>query len=1295
MKKISGKFKLINIFYRFKWAWLELTTSFALTLILLLFGKPIDDNISQVDLDKKAFRSKYYPTLALTLVSMIIIFINFGLFLTTQIPLFNLHNQGSKALTTFVVNSVADDADFLVGDGFCDTDDSAGDGPCTFRAAIQEGNVAVDDVAITFNIPGAGVHTIMPVPYLPEITRSLLIDGSTQPGSDCSTQDLKIEIDGDLGTGNGLSIHDGNNINTTIKGLVINNYLMSGVSVYNNTGNNTVNLACNIIGLDTDGSTLQPNQVGIATSGATTNTIIGGISTSDRNIISGNTFGIEINTTNVQIIGNYIGTDISGLLDKGNTDYNIRMPENVATGTAIIGGSTTNHRNIIAGSQNGIALNGSGHTIQNNYIGLGANGTTVIANDTGIEIYDTSHDITINSNVISTINGTGINALGSGTFNLSNLIFTNNLIGTDSSGNVIVGNNTGINIYTPAIQDPEMQEAPIGITIDGNTISGNSTGITIVDHAGGSGIAITNNRIGIADDSVIDLGNSNGIFYSGYGGQIGTVNAGNLFGYNSVAVHLDGDTDTNVLNNQFINNSTGIETDAQNSLISGNNFENNTTALTTRGASHNNEINSNEFLENVYNLTLIDSNSNDIANNNFCGTNGGTTSITGSDNIITNNKFSLTNHTALEIGTPASNNALVGNAYSDSNLISIDLTPLGSTANDAGDIDTGPNNLQNYPSDIALVGEDITFNLDTNAGNYHIEFHIPDSGSCSELSSLMCSGGIDHAGGTQSYTLYCPGLPVGDFDLNGLAILEPTPFVYTDTSEFSPIVTLNNPGPTNTPTPTETPIPTATNTPIPTSTNTPVPSATATPVPTPTIIVQNTPSTSLSPTTRPNSTTTVVSSTTPSDSVAPEDTVMPTQDYETATGSPSPSGIIDGSDISPTPVGFTGDSSSDSQNDSNYQYSKYSYVNNPLVKTIAVNMSNQIDKLTKNPSPMGTIINTSLGISARIKPLSDNVSYLLSLQFVGSKIALAGVSSVNLLALAAPAIVTAFSQPKILFYALAWFWKRRNSTPWGVVLDKKTNIPIAFARLVLVKDGKTISTQTTDLQGKYGFTANKGIYKIFISHSEYIDDSFEVTLNYDGEIISKDFELVSKTHDDLSTELGWSVYRVKKFLRSNLFVFNTIMFSMGFVYTLFAITNAFTVLNYIILSLYLLQIVLIVIFYFTRDRNLGQVIDISSGEPVKGAVIRIYDNERQLDVTISDNQGRYVLLLEPGTYFIQVNAAGYVFPVGESDNILHNKVGEKVLKFTSEDKQRINLKLYMQKYANVSLNRPAILSPFS
>jgi len=66
---------------------------------------------------------------------------------------------------------------------------TADSGPGSLRQAIMDANAdtSPDDVIIEFNIPGSGVQTIAPLSPLPVITRTVTIDGYTQPGASPNT----------------------------------------------------------------------------------------------------------------------------------------------------------------------------------------------------------------------------------------------------------------------------------------------------------------------------------------------------------------------------------------------------------------------------------------------------------------------------------------------------------------------------------------------------------------------------------------------------------------------------------------------------------------------------------------------------------------------------------------------------------------------------------------------------------------------------------------------------------------------------------------------------------------------------------------------------------------------------------------------------------------------------------------------------------------------------------------------------------------------------------------------------
>jgi lysophospholipase L1-like esterase len=188
---------------------------------------------------------------------------------------------------------------------------------------------------ITFNIPGAAPHTIAPVNQLPTITRSVIIDGTTQPGF---TGVPIVELSGvNIIDGIGLSLMADNN---TVKGLVVNGWHMVGVNL---DGHGNV-VQSNYIGTNASGTSALGNGIGIQSVGS--GELIGGAAPSLRNVISGNGFGIKAvggGPTPSLIQGNFIGTSADGV----NPVPNVNGIQ-TSTGKVVIGGTNSGEENVIA-----------------------------------------------------------------------------------------------------------------------------------------------------------------------------------------------------------------------------------------------------------------------------------------------------------------------------------------------------------------------------------------------------------------------------------------------------------------------------------------------------------------------------------------------------------------------------------------------------------------------------------------------------------------------------------------------------------------------------------------------------------------------------------------------------------------------------------------------------------------------------------------------------------------------------------------------------------------------------------
>ena len=334
------------------------------------------------------------------------------------------------------------------------------DGVTSLREAITAANATAGLNTITFNIPGAGVKTIAPTSALPQITDAVVIDGYSQPGATPNTlafgdnARLLVEISG-AGAGanvNGFTFA-GSGSGSTLTGLVINRFSGNGVFL--------------------DAS-------------------------------SNNTF-----------TGNFIGTDPTGFIDLGNGGAGIATQFFFGSTNVVVGGTTPAARNIVSGNAgSGVELNGGGGgRVQGNFIGLAADGTTLLGNTGsgivagsftsgtligGDDAADGATDGLVSArNYTAGNGGAGVFLGGSG---FGGAIVQGNYIGTDVTGTLARPNHSGID--TNIAQNSTVGGVTPG---SGNLISGNSLqGIGIGNT---SGMIIKGNRIGTQADGVTALGN--------------------------------------------------------------------------------------------------------------------------------------------------------------------------------------------------------------------------------------------------------------------------------------------------------------------------------------------------------------------------------------------------------------------------------------------------------------------------------------------------------------------------------------------------------------------------------------------------------------------------------------------------------------------------------------------------------------------------------------------------------------------------------------------------------------------
>lgn len=368
---------------------------------------------------------------------------------------------------TFTVDQTIDTPDPSPGDGDCDVSPLLLGFQCTLRAAIQEANATTQPDLIRFSIEGGAsrVKTInvggAGFGALPTITEPVIIDGYTQAGASPNTRavgddaKLTIELNGANAGSNAAGLFIGGAAgNCVIKGLVINNFSTRGIAIGGDTFNNRIE--GNFIGTDPTGTLDRGNGLeGVLLFDVAGQNVVGGTTPAARNVISGNGFpGISTSrgADANTIQGNYIGTDRSGTKKLGNSDNGIQ----IESSSNIIGGTTAGARNVVSGNANaGVALLSPGekNRVLGNRIGTTAGGTGALGNLDGVAI-----------------NGSSGNAIGDGTAGGSNTIAFNETTG------VRVDDGNGLAKLNRITHNSIFSNDGLGIDLNGDGITANDPG---------------------------------------------------------------------------------------------------------------------------------------------------------------------------------------------------------------------------------------------------------------------------------------------------------------------------------------------------------------------------------------------------------------------------------------------------------------------------------------------------------------------------------------------------------------------------------------------------------------------------------------------------------------------------------------------------------------------------------------------------------------------------------------------------------------------------------------------------
>jgi hypothetical protein len=272
-----------------------------------------------------------------------------------------------------------------------------------------------------------------------------------------------------------------------------------------------------------------------------------------------------------------------------------------------------------------------------------------------------------------------------------------------------------------------------------------------------------------------------------------------------------------------------------------------------------------------------------------------------------------------------------------------------------------------------------------------------------------------------------------------------------------------------------------------------------------------------------------------------------------------------------------------------------------------------------------------------------------------------------------------FSIPIRLFsLVLTALGIRKRTVPWGVAYDSVTKRPLDPAYIVLKNlRGEDVSMATTDLDGRYGFLAPPGIYRIEAHKTNYTfpsknlagrnEDELHSNLYFGGniEILAGGGAIIKNIPLD-PIKFDWNEFAKKN---KNLMKFYSkwdvilrkiydFSFVIGFLVALVAFIFAPYPFNTIVAVLYLFLLLLRVLGL--KPKTYGYVSEKTTGIPLSFAIIRVFlpapdgGLGKEIASKPADQYGRYYCLVPPGKYYVKIEKKqedGSYFPVYTSQII--------------------------------------------
>lgn len=235
-------------------------------------------------------------------------------------------------------------------------------------------------------------------------------------------------------------------------------------------------------------------------------------------------------------------------------------------------------------------------------------------------------------------------------------------------------------------------------------------------------------------------------------------------------------------------------------------------------------------------------------------------------------------------------------------------------------------------------------------------------------------------------------------------------------------------------------------------------------------------------------------------------------------------------------------------------------------------------------------------------------------------------------------------------FALLAFWRKRKA--WGTAYDSATKAPVDPAIVKLLREDGTVETSAiTDLDGRYGFIVPPGLYTMQVKKNNYLFPSRTINFKtqdvlysnlYFGESIVIGNEQAAVAYDvpmdpqafDWNQHDKMTNRRTHFVRRLDIWLVRLLAFSfyIGLLAVLWQWFEVRTLGSALIALVYILLLAL----RYTRGKPLLYGVVTKAGRPLKYALIKVFNGDTVVAQKITDQYGRYTIMVVPGRYTMQI-----------------------------------------------------------